>query len=42
VGTKLAGGTAVQLDKFEITVSDFEITGVTDKEITGRFNIEEK
>ena len=41
MGIKLSGGVTVQLDKFKTTVSEFEITNITDTEISGKFNIEE-
>lgn len=39
---RLSGGSAVQISIHNLTVSEFEITAVTDKEICGKFNIDEK
>lgn len=39
---RLSGGSAVQISIHNLTVAEFEITAVTDKEICGKFNIDEK
>jgi len=39
---RLSGGSAVQISIHNLTVAEFEITSVTDEEICGKFNIDEK
>jgi hypothetical protein len=39
---RLSGGSAVQISIHNLNVAEFEITSVTDQEICGKFNIDEK
>ncbi len=39
---RLSGGSAVQISIHNLTVAEFEITSITDEEICGKFNIDEK
>jgi hypothetical protein len=39
---RLSGGSAVQISIHNLNVAEFEITSVTDNEICGKFNIDEK
>ncbi len=41
-GIRLTGGTTVTVSSADTTNGDFEITSVTDTEICGKFNIDEK
>lgn len=41
-GIRLSGGTTVSISTSSVSTGDFEITSVTDTEICGKFNIDEK
>lgn len=41
-GIRLTGGTTLSISTSDISTADFEITSVTDTEICGKFNIDEK
>lgn len=41
MGIKLSGGTTVQLNKHKTSMAEFELTNITDTEISGKFSIEE-
>jgi len=42
IGIRLSGGTTVSISNADVSTGDFEITSVTDTEICGNFNIDEK
>ncbi len=42
IGIRLSGGTTVSISSSDVSTGDFEITSVTDTEICGKFNIDEK
>ena len=42
IGIRLSGGTTVSISNASVNTGDFEITSVTDTEICGKFNIDEK
>lgn len=42
IGIRLTGGTTLTISSTDTSTGDFEITSVTDTEICGKFNIDEK